>query len=368
MFRSVRFYSLVSPWPESEQELSEKLFNAAFKPCGPYVERSSGFEPPVGERHGLLARRVGGADLLRLRSQVRVLPAAALNEALEVRLDEYRARMQEEPGRRTKRQLKEQTRDDLLPKALVKSERTNALVILSERVLAIDTASETRAERFLEHLRAALGGLEVKPLEFKRPFGEHLTQVFAGGAPREFILARECRMRELSDEKGTVRWQNVDLAHATVRQCLDDGMELTHLQFEFGNVLSAVLDAKGVLTKMSLLGLEDAPKAATPEEKLAEQDAEIALLSGTLRQLVLGLRQSLGGEAAAAGAAARHPSKHQVIGTAASPAPLAHDAASAGGSAHEHGSIDGSIDAAIDAQDGTATPSGPPAAELHTGA
>jgi len=96
MFRSVRFYSLVSPWPESEQELSEKLFNAAFKPCGPYVERSSGFEPPVGERHGLLARRVGGADLLRLRSQVRVLPAAALNEALEVRLDEYRARMQEE--------------------------------------------------------------------------------------------------------------------------------------------------------------------------------------------------------------------------------------------------------------------------------
>jgi hypothetical protein len=195
-----------------------------------------------------------------------------------------------------------------------------------------------------------------------------LTQVFAGGAPREFILARECRMRELSDEKGTVRWQNVDLAHATVRQCLDDGMELTHLQFEFGNVLSAVLDAKGVLTKMSLLGLEDAPKAATPEEKLAEQDAEIALLSGTLRQLVLGLRQSLGGEAAAAGAAARRPSGHQVIGTAASPAPLAHDAASAGGSAHEHGSIDGSIDAAIDAQDGTATPSGPPAAELHTGA
>jgi recombination associated protein RdgC len=325
MFRSVRFYFVTSPWPESEQELSEKLFNAAFKPCGPYVERSSGFEPPVGEQHGLLARRVGGADVLRLRSQVRVLPAAALNEALEVRLDEYRARMKEEPGRRTKRQLKEQTRDDLLPKALVKSERTNALMILSERILAIGTGSETKAERFLEHLRAAFGGLEVRPLEFKRPFHEHLTQVFAGGAPREFILARECRMRELSDEKGTVRWQNVDLAHRTVRQCLEDGMEITHLAFEFGNAMSGVLDQGGVLTKLSLIGAEEAPTATTPEDKLAEQDAEIALLSGTLRQLLLSLEQALGDGAAARHAAggAHRPASHRVIGTAGEPAALA---------------------------------------------
>jgi recombination associated protein RdgC len=364
MFRSVRFYSLVSPWPESEQELSEKLFNAAFKPCGPYVERSSGFEPPVGERLGLLARRVGGADLLRLRSQVRVLPAAALNEALEVRLDEYRARMQEEPGRRTKRQLKEQTRDELLPKALVKSERTNALVILAERVLAVDTASETRAERFLEQLRAGLGGLEVKPLEFKRPFGEHLTQVFRGDAPREFILARECRMRELTDEKGTVRWQNVDLAHSTVRQCLADGMELTHLAFQFGNVMSGVLDANGVLSKLSLLGVEDAPKAATPEEKLAEQDAEIALLSGTLRQLIVGLRRSLGSDAAANdsaanGAPARRPTGHQVIGTAATPAALGNESA---------GQTPVELETAlIDDEDAAAAAGGARPAELRTG-
>jgi len=352
MFRSVRFYSLVSPWPDTEQELSEKLFNAAFKPCGPYVERSSGFEPPVGERLGLLARRVGGADLLRLRSQVRVLPAAALNEALEVRLDEYRARMQEEPGRRTKRQLKEQTRDDLLPKALVKSERTHALMILAERVIAIDTASQTRAERFLEHLRAALGGLEVKPLEFKRPFHEHITRVFTGGAPREFILARECRMRELSDEKGTVRWQNVDLAHSTVRQCLDDGMELTHLAFEFGNVLHGVLDASGVLSKVSLLGVEDTPKAATPEDKLAEQDAEIALLSGTLRQLLVGLRQSLGGETLVAAVAASRPAEHRVVGTAAAPAALPVDTAAVKA-------------ASSDEEDSAATPSGASPAELR---
>ena len=55
MLRSVRFYSLGNDWPSSEQELSAKLAKAAFKPCGPYVERSSGFEPPVALQPELFA-------------------------------------------------------------------------------------------------------------------------------------------------------------------------------------------------------------------------------------------------------------------------------------------------------------------------
>jgi recombination associated protein RdgC len=334
MFRSVRFYSLTSPWPGSEQELSEQLARAAFKPCGPYVERSSGFEPPTGRRDGPLARRVAGADLLRLRSQVRVLPAAALAEALEIRLDEYRARMQEEPGRRTKRQLKEQTRDELLPKSLVRSERTTALYVHAERVLAVGSGSETRAERFVEHLRAAMPGLEIEALELDRPFGELLSRVFTGDAPREFIVAHECRLREIKDGGGTVRWQNVDLAHSTVQRCLKDGMEITHLAFEFGNALSGVLDGNGVLTKLELAGADeppvDAPSASDPDAELASIDAEIALYGGTLRELLAGLRRALGGAAAAPG---REPAAHQVIGTAAKPAALSVAPAAAGNGA-----------------------------------
>jgi recombination associated protein RdgC len=298
LFRSVRFYSLASPWPDSEQELSEKLFGAAFKPCGPYVELSSGFEPPVGEQHGLLARRVAGADLLRLRSQARVLPAAAIKEALEIRIDEYRARMQEEPGRRVKRQLKDQTRDELLPKALVKSDRVSALYLVNERVLAVGTASEAKAERFLEQLRAALGKLEAKPLAYHTPFTALLHWTFRGDGPREIICGRECRMRDLTENKGLVRWQNYDLAQDPVRECVDDGLEITHLGFEFGNLLSGVLDTNGVLTKLELLGVEEAD-AGSAEDELARQDAEIALLAGTLRQLLSTWRQTLGLEGAA---------------------------------------------------------------------
>lgn len=292
MLRSVRFYSVQSPWPASEQELSEKLATVVFKPCGTYTERSSGFEPPTGTEDGSLARRLGGADLLRVRTQMRVLPTAAVNEALEVRLAEYRQRMQEEPGRRTKRKLKDQTRDELLPKALLKSDRMTALYLLHENVLAIGTSSETRAERFLEQLRAALGKLDTKPLAFERPLAEFLTRVFAGDPPPKFALGRECRMRDRAEAKSSVRWQDVDLTQANVRRCVKDGMELTHLGIEFGAVMSGVFDANGAIGKFKLLDLEEPPED-TAEEPLARFDAELALLGGTLRQLVAGLRQAL---------------------------------------------------------------------------
>jgi recombination associated protein RdgC len=292
MLRSVRFYSVQSPWPASEQELSEKLATVMFKPCGTYTERSSGFEPPTGTEGAPLARRLGGADLLRVRTQVRVLPTAAVNEALEVRLAEYRQRMQEEPGRRTKRKLKDQTRDELLPKALLKSDRITALYLLHENVLAVGTSSETRAERFLEQLRAALGKLDTKPLAFERPLADFLTRVFTGDPPPKFAMGRECRMRDRAEAKSSVRWQDVDLTQANVRRCVKDGMELTHLGIEFGSTMSGVLDANGVIGKFRLLDLEEPPEDVG-EEPLARFDAELALLGGTLRQLVAGLRAAL---------------------------------------------------------------------------
>jgi recombination associated protein RdgC len=293
MFRSVRFYSVSSAWPGTEQELSERLATAAFKPCGAYTERSSGFEPPTDSDEAPLARRVGGTDLMRLRNQARVLPTAAINEALEVRIAEYRRRMQEEPGRRTKRKLKEQTRDELLPKALLKSDRTTVLFVGGENVLAIGTASASRAERVLEQLRAALGKLDVEPLAFERPIEGLLTRIFGGDPPRKFKLGRECRMRDRADAKSSVRWQEIDLTQANVRRFAKDGMELTHLGFEFDST-SAVLAADGTLGKLKLLGLDE-PADDAAEEPLARLDAELALMGGTLRQLIEGLRKALGG-------------------------------------------------------------------------
>ncbi|NQV87191.1 MAG: recombination-associated protein RdgC, partial [Woeseiaceae bacterium] len=174
MFRNVRFYRLDGSWPDSEESLSRNLEKAGFKPCGPLTERSSGWVAVDQDAGDSLARRVNGADLIRLRSQSRVLPPSVINEELEVRIEEYRQRMQEAPSPREKRRLKAEARDELMPKAMRKSDRIWGYVDLKEKILGIDAAQDAAAERFVRRLQASIDGLNIRPLKFLQPVDELL--------------------------------------------------------------------------------------------------------------------------------------------------------------------------------------------------
>ncbi len=292
MFRNVRLYSFSNSWPDSEEDLSAALEGAAFKPCGPLTVRSNGWEPPAPEAGDSLARRVNGADLVRLRSQSRVLPAAAVNEELDVRIDDYRQRMGEEPSGREKRRLKAEVRDELLPKSMVKSDRIWGFVDIGSKTVCIDAAQPAMAERFERRLKAAFGDLDLEPLRFESPVGELLTALFLGDVPANFALGHECRMQAASDEVSTVRWTNFDLSDATIRRHVVDGMRLTHLGLVYDNIMSFVLDENGVITKLKFLGMDDAPD--DENDPLARLDAEFVLLTGSLRALLKDLQKLLG--------------------------------------------------------------------------
>jgi recombination associated protein RdgC len=292
MFKNVRFLRVTAPWPGTEDDLDQALADGRFTPCGPLTERSSGWEPPVDDLAGRLCRSVAGADLLQLRTQSRLLPAAAINEALELRIAEYRERMGEKPGRREKRRMKLETRDNLLTKALLRSDRTRGFFLRSESILAIDAMSPNKVEAFVDRLRANLGRLDVSDLEFARPVTELLKRIFLGDPPRGIKLGRECRMQDPSDSRATVRFADMDLTDVNIRKHVRDGMRLTHLGIEFNNTMSCVIDEKGGLGKLRLLGA-DAAETGDDEDPLSRFDAEFVLLTGTLRQLNAILAETL---------------------------------------------------------------------------
>ena len=294
MFRSARAYRITNDWPESEEALSNELQKSGFAPCGPLTERSSGWVEVNADLGESFARRLHGADLMKLRSQSRVLPAAVVNEALEERIDEWRQRMDEPPGRRDKRRLKLETRDSLLPKALVKSDKLWGYFDLGEQLLVIDTGQEAAADRFVRHLQLALGELEIRPLEFAQPVGDLLKKMFLGDTPGDIHIGRECRMQDATDTRSTVRWNDFDLSDASIRSHVADGMRLTHLAIVYDNILSCVLDENGRLTKIKLLGADDDDTGAE-QDPLARFDAEFVLLSSTLRRLYTDLKKLLGG-------------------------------------------------------------------------
>ncbi|HEY5645035.1 MAG TPA: recombination-associated protein RdgC [Pseudomonadales bacterium] len=295
MFRNLRLYRVSGDWPASEDELSNQLQNLPFKPCGSYSERSAGWEAPVAEQPDLLARRVAGADFFRLRTQSRLLPSAAVNEALEDRVAEFEARMERLPGRKEKRDLKDEVVSELMPRALLKSDRTWGLFLLAEKVLAVDTASETQAERFLDALRSAFGSLPLTPLEFREPVSKLLTAVFLGGGPTAFVTGRECRMLDPSTGSASVSWMDIDLSDPSVQRHVRDGLKLDRLALGFDELATLVLDQDCVIRKLKLGGTDHAEDGDSLEEDpVGRLDADLVLVSGVLARLLRTLRKSLG--------------------------------------------------------------------------
>lgn len=293
MFRNVRYYRLEGSWPENEEALSTSLETAGFEPCGPLTERSSGWVAVDPDNSDLLARRVNGADLLRLRSQSRVLPAAVVNEELEVRIEDFRRRMQEAPSPREKRRLKAEARDELMPKAMLKSDRIWAYVDLKEMVLGIDALQDSAAERVVRRLQASIDGLNIRPLQFTKPVDELLSAIFFDGAPKQFSVGRECRMQDLADAKSIVRWTDFDLSDKSIRDHVANGLRLTHLSIVYDNIMSCVINDSGVISKMRFLGMDD--DVEDHVDPMARQDAEFVLITGTLRNLLGDLKKQLGG-------------------------------------------------------------------------
>ncbi len=296
MFRNLRFYRVTSPWPESEEALSELLSENAFSPCGSFSEKSAGWEALGNNEDDPLCRRLNGADLLQLRTQSRVLPAAAIKEALEERVVEFTSRMEQEPTRSELRRLREETRDKLLPKSLVKSERNRACFIQSESLLVIDAGTETKAEWFLDQLRPCFDQFHCTPLTFNILPADLMHSIFMGESPLGFSIGRECRMQDTSDSKSVVTWRDFELTDHSIRQHVVEGMKLTHLGLGFDEVMCCVINEDGIFSKIKFIQGE-AVDNFDDEDPMARLDADFVLLTGAVRRLVEDLKKLLGGYA-----------------------------------------------------------------------
>jgi recombination associated protein RdgC len=291
MFRTLRLYRVESPWPRSEAALADRLAGAGFVPCSAFAAETTGFESPTGRESDPLCRRVGGADLLSLRRQTRLLPAAAVNEVLGDRVAAFGNRMGREPSRKERRQLRDEVYGELLPKALLRSQRIRGFHLASERVLAVEAAAPARAELFLDRLRTALGTLAVRPLAFGQPVGGLLTRTLLGRGPKQLRVGRECRLRDPAAARSSVQWLDMDLSGERARELARDGLQLERLGIEFDDVLSCVLDRDTVLRKIRLPGADAAE--TEDEDPLARLDAEFVMLTGSVRRLLETLKGAL---------------------------------------------------------------------------
>ena len=287
MFKNARFFRLDQPFEFTALELEAALGTRRFRPCGPIETATLGWTAPLGEDAQALVQAVSGCYLICARRQERLLPAAAITEALDERIAELEAGEARDVGRAERRRLREQIINEMLPRAFTRSRRTQLYLDTESGWLVVDAASEKQAEDVVSLLRETLGSLPVKLPDPAHPVANLLTAwLLEDCAPPDFVAADACELREIGEQAGVVRCSRHNLACEEILNHLRAGKQVTKLALVWDERLSFTLaddlSLKRVRVNDALLEELDGDEL-DPAQRL---DAEFALLALQMRELL----------------------------------------------------------------------------------
>lgn len=278
-------------------ELETGLSECRLKPVGDLELQSVGFVSPLGKHSTDLSRTIANVTWLTVGSQTRVLPPAAVNNALDDRV----AAIEEKEGRMlgsaARRRVKEDLVHEMLPRAFVKPGRTDAILMPALGLLMVDTASRKTAEGVVSMIRHALGSFPALPLNAEKPVRQVLTdwlrEGHSGSLPADINLGEEAELRSPHDAGAIVKLQRHELERDQVIDHLDAGMQVSRLGVTVGGRNSFVMSDDLVVRKFQLLdGVVDSLDTHESEDLLAELDARFVLMTGEARSVFNVLSES----------------------------------------------------------------------------
>lgn len=296
MFKNATIYKFTPvPFGIDREAILEA---AAFTPTAPTQQFSIGFERPRGIG-GVYAESIGGHGLLRVVSETRSVPAATLAKAVDALADSIERETGRKPGRKERRELKDQALLELLPKAFPKQAATWVWIDVQNHRLVIDTKSSSRCDDVVTLLVKTIPGLKVQPVQTNMNPATIMSAWLHDGEAdyKEFNLGRSCELRTHDDIKAVVRYANHHLDIDEVREHIRAGKSAAKLALDWKGRVAFTLDDCLRLAKIDLLDVVLEEKAAkTAEDRSEALDADFAIVTGELGALITDLIAAMDGE------------------------------------------------------------------------
>lgn len=263
------------------------LADCTLKPIGPMELSTYGFVPPFGGEHDALAQQVGNHVLVTLAGEHKIIPPSSVNALLAKRCAEIEQKEGRRPGGRTRKRLKDEIVTDLLPKALVKPSRVDAILDIEQGFIAVDTTSRKVAEQVVSELRRALGSLPALPLNAEAAPRAVLTAWVAGEElPEGVTMGDEVEMRDPADNGAVVKCKGQELASDEVAKHLEAGKQVTRLALVIDDRMSFTFDEGLTVRKIRLLDTAlESYDPADLDSLHEELQARLTLMGGELRRL-----------------------------------------------------------------------------------
>jgi recombination associated protein RdgC len=271
--------------------LSEQLATRTFAPCGSLEMSSISWVPPV-DGEGLAFAVANQNIILALCTERKVLPAQVINRITRERCAALATQQGFEPGRKQRREVKEQVVDDLLPQAFAGRAITRVWLDLRNGWLVVDSPSPARCDDAIKALIQCIDKLPVDSLVVKQSPASAMTQWLTALAyhddddlPASFSVDQDAELQAQGDGRATVRYIHHTLEHEGVGRHIAEGKQCTRLAMTWDDRISFVLT--DTLTLKNI-----APLDILKEDSSDDAFLMACELNGLLRDLVA----ALGGE------------------------------------------------------------------------
>ncbi len=272
LFKSASIFRLLEAPANMEQSMP------AFAPLGASTAvLSAGWVPPRGHAHGALVESTSPlVSLAKLAIETKSVPAREVAKRVDAAVAQIEQEQGRKPGKKERRELKDEAVTALLPHAFAKRKDVSVLIHVAQGLVIIDAASGGALDTTLSALVAA--GVRLEPIQTSRSPASLMANILLSGEG-SFFVGNECELRAVDGSKARVSFKNHGLLNKEIQDHLQQGKQVAQLALADEHGTEFVLTDAMTLKKL---------RFATPEVEGSASDSfdADALLEGSALTLL----------------------------------------------------------------------------------
>lgn len=298
MFKNIRIFKIGDDWVAPDASALEAALQASpFEPCGPTQEEAAGWSAPRPVEFSPFVEVIDGQWIMKLQIERKSVPGNVIKAEVDKRCKAIESQTGRAPSRKEKKELKEDVRLELLPRAFSKRSAVTVWLDPENKTLVLDTTSSSLSDVLIDYIVTAFAKAEaVLPIRLLNtamsPSAAMTHWLMSGEAPHNFSVDRDLELKQADESQATVRYSHHNLEGDDIRAHITSGKIPTLLGLTWSGRVSFLLNSDLTLKKIELLDdvFVDAPDGA-------DFDGDVVLHTGELAKVIPDLVEALGGEA-----------------------------------------------------------------------
>jgi len=292
-FKNLKLYRLSNDWTWAVDQIEDFLSKERFAQADASATSAFGWVS-VREDDQRLAYPIGKQIICAFRSEKKLLPASVINQFVKVRAQELEEQQGFKPGRKQRRDLKEEVTSALLPRAFSLIRDTRIWIDPINHWLAIDTPSTTKAEEIISALGKAIYPFPVEPIQVVTSPAVAMTGwISSGQPPSHFAIDQDAELRAGGDKAAAVRYVKHALDSEDIDRHIKNGKQCTRLALTWNDRVSFILTESLDIKRLAPQDVLDEKEQSAPENESERFDSDMTLMCAELNQLLGALLNAL---------------------------------------------------------------------------